>query len=195
MIPTETLSIGRMMAAFERPWAFCGGWAIDLFLDRVTREHKDVDIAVFRQDQLLLQAYLRERGWALEIAEGGMLTPWAAGDRIESPRHGIWCKNPAHDPDFLEVLLNETDGVRFLFRRDRSITLELERAILRSPSGLPLLAPEIVLLYKSGSIAFEENAADFHTALPALDAERRVWLRAALEKTAPGHPWLCDVAS
>src|SRR3712207_5969706 len=98
-----TTAIAALMADFDWPWAFCGGWAIDLWLGRVTREHKDVDILVFRRDQRAVQSYLRARGWTLEIAHHGVLTPWAEGEFIELPRHGIWCKNPAHDPDFLEV--------------------------------------------------------------------------------------------
>lgn len=179
-----------LMADFDRPWAFCGGWAIDLWLGRVTRAHKDVDILIFRRDQLAAQTYLRDRGWTLEIAHDGVLTPWAEGAFVELPRHGIWCKNPAHDPDFVEVLLNETDGIRFRFRRDRTITAPLDRALLRTPSGLPVLAPEIALLYKSAHPDVEENAADFHTAVPALDGERRAWLRAALTCGQPDHPWL-----
>jgi hypothetical protein len=182
-------AIAALMAGFERPWAFCGGWAIDLFLGRITREHKDVDILVFRRDQLAVQSYLRDRGWTLEVAHDGVLTPWTEGEFTELPRHGIWCRNPAHAPDFLEVLLNETDGDRFLFRRDRSIELPLDRTILRTRSGLPVLAPEIVLLYKSAHPDIEENAADFRTAVAVLGSEQRAWLRAALGRMRPDHAW------
>jgi hypothetical protein len=188
----ELVSIAELMRGFNRPWAFCGGWAIDLFVGRRTRTHKDVDIAVLRPDQLAVQEYLAGRGWTLEIAYAGELTPWQAGAYIELPRHGVWCKNPRYNPDFLEVLLNETDGTRFLFRRDQSITLALDRALLRA-SGLPVLAPEIALLYKSANSTLEENAADFRSALPALDAERRAWLKAGLERLSLGHPWIVDL--
>lgn len=49
------------MEGFSRPWFVAGGWAIDLFLDRVTREHSDIEIAVLREDQLALQRHLV--GW------------------------------------------------------------------------------------------------------------------------------------
>lgn len=189
----EASSIAALMQDFPRSWAFCGGWAIDLFLGRRTRTHKDVDIAVFRADQLELQRYLTKHGWTLDIAHDGRLTPWVAGEYIELPRHGIWCKHPRHEPDFLEVLLNETDGTRFLFRKDQSISLDLNRALLRSATGLPMLAPEMALLYKSGNAALDENAADFRSVLPWLDAERRAWLRDGLQHLAPGHPWLAQL--
>ena len=191
--PDPIAAVARLMADFARPWAVCGGWSIDLWLGRVTRAHKDVDILVFRRDQLVAQSYLRGRGWTLEVAHDGALTPWAEDEFLQLPRHGIWCKNRAHDPDFVEILLNETDGARFLFRRDPTIAAPLNRALLRTPSGLPFLAPEIALLYKSGSPDVEENAADFRTAAPALDAERRAWLRAAIEQTRPDHSWLAEL--
>jgi hypothetical protein len=61
----ELQAIATLMAGYAHPWAVCGGWAIDLFLARQTREHKDVDVA--RRDQLQVRAYLVARGWRLQI--------------------------------------------------------------------------------------------------------------------------------
>ena len=51
------------MSAFPAPWALCGGWAIDAWLGRQTRDHGDVDICVFIQDQRALFDHLA--GWQL----------------------------------------------------------------------------------------------------------------------------------
>src|SRR5687768_15015039 len=75
----EVLRVGRLMESFDRPWGICGGWAIDLFLGRVTRRHGDVDVAVLRRDQAAIQEYLTDRGWFLEIAQQGLLTVWSDG--------------------------------------------------------------------------------------------------------------------
>jgi Aminoglycoside-2''-adenylyltransferase len=186
----DPLSIAALLADFDRPWFFCGGWAIDLFLGQARRPHKDVDVALVRSDQLAAQAYLLERGWTLEKAVDGQLVPWTGGEFIALPVHTIWCRHATYKPDFLELLLNDTDGGSFLFRRDRSITLPLERMALRSVVGLPILAPEIVLLYKAKSSEQTENSMDFAAVLPALDADQRAWLHAGLSKLHPGHPWL-----
>ena len=37
-----------------------GGWALDLFLERVTRVHHDVDVVVDRADQLALREQLSQ---------------------------------------------------------------------------------------------------------------------------------------
>ena len=53
------LQVAQAMAGFRRPWFIAGGWAIDLFLGRVTREHADIEIAVLRTDQQFLRQHLR----------------------------------------------------------------------------------------------------------------------------------------
>ncbi len=182
--------IATLLADFPQRWAFAGGWAVDLYLGRETREHKDVDVAILRRDQALIRAYLSERGWSLEKAHDGRLTPWAPGEYLELPIHVVWCRNASHDPDFLELVLDEATATDFQFRRDRSITLLLERAFLTSSAGLPILAPEIALLYKAGHHEEAGNASDFVSALPVLDAAQRAWLRVGIGRPHPGHPWL-----
>ena len=92
------------------------------------------------------------------------------------------------------MLLNEIDGQTFRFRRDPAITSPLERAFIRAPGGIPILAPEIVLLYKSGNLD-ADNWSDFRAILPALDAGRRAWLRAALARQSPAHAWLAELGT
>ena len=52
-----------LLRAFDRPWWVAGGWAVDLFLGRRTRPHKDIEIALYRHDQSALQEHLA--GWSL----------------------------------------------------------------------------------------------------------------------------------
>ena len=183
----EVRRVGALLGDLRCEWYVCGGWALDLFLGRVTRDHKDVDIAVARRDQSEVQGYLLGRGWKLEKAFDGRLSPWEEGERLTLPLHGVWCRNEAHDPDFFELLLNEIDDELFRFRRDPAVTLPRARMSFESQAGLPVLVPEVVLLYKSNSP--EEYDADFHNAAPALSTEARAWLKGALDKISPGHTW------
>jgi hypothetical protein len=184
----------KLLADYDRPWAVCGAWAIDLFLNRVTRPHKDVDFAILRKDQLIIQEYLLSRGWTLEKAVSGQLIPWQAGEWISLPAHTIWCKNPKSSPDFIELLFNEVDEVNFHFRRDASITLPLERMIISSPSAIPILAPEIALLYKSKNVERSPYVGDFKKVLPNLSYEARYWFATALKKLYRDHVWLEDLS-
>jgi hypothetical protein len=183
----------KLFEAYEWPWAVCGGRAIDLYLNRVTRPHKDVDFAVLRRDQLVIQDYFSSRGWTLEKAAGGQLVPWHPGEWIDLPVHVIWCKNTHASPDFVELLFNEVDEVSFLYRRDASITLPLDKMMILSSSGIPILAPEIVLLYKSVKPEDDTAAADFRNVLPNLSQQANHWLAAALRRLQPDHSWLKDL--
>ncbi|HEX8117846.1 MAG TPA: hypothetical protein VF521_11290, partial [Pyrinomonadaceae bacterium] len=162
----EVEKVGALLRDLGCEWYVCGGWALDLFLGRVTRSHKDVDIAVARRDQSEVRGYLRGRGWSLEKAADGRLSPWVEGEWLAPPLHGVWCRNAEHDPDFFELLLNEIDDELFRFRRDPAVTLPRSRMSFRSPSGLPVLAPEVVLLYKSNGV--EEYGEDFRQTASAL---------------------------
>lgn len=182
----------QIMMDFPHPWCVCGGWAIDLFINRISRQHKDVDFAIRRRDQLALRAYLTARGWTLEKAINGQRLPWTEGEFIELPVHTIHCRNPNAQPDFIEILFNETNDNHFLFRRNQSIKRLLAVAIVQLESGIRILAPEIVLLYKAKNFSDKERS-DFEIALPFLDFERRAWLREALLTIHPGHEWLSQL--
>jgi hypothetical protein len=64
---------------------------------------------------------------------------------------------------------------------------------LKNAEGIPLLAPELVLLFKSQNTSGKDrdkDQDDFHRIYPLLEAERRAWLRWALVASAPAHPWI-----
>jgi len=190
---SKVIQAVKLFTDYDGPWAVCGGWAVDLYLGRVTRSHKDVDFIIPRRDQLVVQEYLLSRGWTLEKAVSGQLIPWEKGEWINLPVHIIWCKNPSASPDFVELLFNEVDEVNFHFRRDTSITLPLEKMIRSTASGIPILAPEIVLLYKSANAEDPSYAADFKNVLPKLSSETRDWFARALRKLYPARVWFEDL--
>ncbi len=88
------------------------------------------------------------------------------------------------------MLFDEDDGDHLLFRRDPSIRLRLEDAFPHSPGGWPILAPEIVLLYKSKYSDEDDSRADFLNVLPHLYERQRAWLHEALVTLYRAHDWL-----
>jgi hypothetical protein len=68
----------RELDGLPRPWFGWGGWAIDLWLGRQTREHEDVEIGIFRSDQAAVQAYFAGR--ELYKSLPGRLVPWDEGE-------------------------------------------------------------------------------------------------------------------
>lgn len=185
-----------LMAGFEYPWLIAGGWSIDLYLGRVTRQHKDVDIMVFRRDQLHLQHHFEN--WHLYIAYAGELYAWRRGDYLQPSQHGIWAyrpdRHPPHTPDIqpdLDFLLDElsTSDDTWHFRRDATITRPLAKVIMRTEAGIPFLSPEIALLYKAKNYRAEDRC-DFANVREVLEEERREWLASALTVSQPERDWL-----
>jgi hypothetical protein len=189
----EPQKIASLLHNFQCRWGVAGGWALDLFLDRVTREHQDIEVAIFREDQLVLQEYLSFRGWSFDYVHEGQLSTWPIGESVRLPIHEIWCRAQSGPVRRLEVLLNEREADTFVFRRDSRIVAPVSRTFVRSNSGIPVLAPEIVLLYKSKHALQPKEQLDFSNALDALDTERREWLFASLALDDPGHVWLQEL--
>jgi aminoglycoside-2''-adenylyltransferase len=149
-----------------------GGWALDLFVGRVTRPHNDVDIALFREDQGQLRSHFS--AWEWYKLSRGQAFPWRADEFVGHPVHELWASRRG---ERLEFLLNERRGDRWLFRRNLNIARELSRVQL-AHEGIPYLPPEIVLLYKA-KIRNEKDIGDCDRVLTKIPEEARAWLQEA----------------
>lgn len=174
----------ELMRGYERPWWVGGGWALDLFAGRATREHADLDVVILREDQECVWDHFA--GWDLQVVDGAELRPWW-GERLELPVHNLWARR-TEGPWELELLLMESDGREWRFRRDERVTLPLTQVGMER-DGIPHLAPEIPLLYKAKDPRGNDDA-DFASVLPQLDDGRRRWLARAIRSQDPSHAWL-----
>lgn len=191
--PLGVAAVAALFAKLPAPWWIAGGWALDLFLGRQTREHGDIDVLALRRDQLAVQAQLG--GWDLHAADPpGTLRPWLSHEWLEPPIHDIWCRPAAAAPWALQLMLAEADAERWIFRRDPSIGGPLAQLSCHTADGIPYLAPEVQLLYKANDAPRPKDEADLVAVLPHLDSERRAWLEAALRRYRPHHPWLARLA-
>lgn len=179
--------VAAVMRGFEPVWFIAGGWAIDLYLGRVTRPHEDIEVAILRGDQSALHDYLD--GWDLQKVVGGARCAWSRGEWLELPVHELHCFNESVEPRRFEVLLNESDGDEWVYRRNEVVRRPLAKCQQTSREGMKFLCPEVVLLYKSKSPRARDEE-DFAAVLEHLDAERRAWLKSAVAACEPGHHWL-----
>ena len=182
--PPQLEFVSAKLVRLRCRWAIAGGWGLDLFLGRVRRPHGDVDVAIFRDDQPALRDALPS--WTFYLVSDRRLTAWTDGDQVPPAVHQLHAVAP--DGTRLELLLSDRSGEDWVYRRDPRIRRPLASALL-SASGLPVLAPEIVLLFKSKAPRAVDRG-DFADAAPSLDASQARWLRDALELTAPGHEWI-----
>src|SRR5215212_9403699 len=117
-------------------WWVAGGWAIDLWLGKSTREHEDLDVATLRAQQCIF--WQRLTGWDLHFATSpGTLEPLPARGVVPEPLHAVWCRPDAEDPWSFEILLNDSDETRWLFRRDHRVGLPLSDLGRVSAGGIP----------------------------------------------------------
>lgn len=173
------------MSGFTRPWGFAGGWAIDLFANRLTRTHHDIEIAILRDHQMELRDYLRQ--WRFSFVIGEKLVKWDDRQMLMLPIHELHLVNPIGLK--LEVLLNESDGIDWIYRREARIRLNLSKWIGRNSEGIPSLAPEIVLLYKSKNPRSRDEM-DLRSIVGLMSNEQRAWLIDSLVKIDPAHEWI-----
>ncbi|MGD7043028.1 nucleotidyltransferase domain-containing protein [Jeotgalibacillus proteolyticus] len=177
--------INAVMTHYQKPWFFAGGWAIDLYLGSETRDHEDIEIAIFRTDQRCLKNFLVD--WEFKKAIRGKLEPWY-GEFLSLPVHELHALNRTTG-ESIEVLLNESSENEWLFRRDRTITTPLTAAISQTHTGLPYLSPEIVLLFKAKHTR-DKDHQDFILVKDNLDDEQKSWLCHSIQSQHPGHEWL-----
>jgi len=177
--------VARRLAGLDVSWYVTAGWSLDLHRGRQTREHEDVEVAVPDDAFEAVRAAL----------EGFEL--WVIGDGLAHPitpaalamHHQTWVRDPTTGVWRLDVMREPWEGDTWVFRRDPRVRLPRSEVIAHTEDGIPYARPEIALLYKAKSPRPKDDA-DFASALPLLDADRRAWLADSIDLVHPGHRWL-----
>ena len=186
--PLSLEEVKGLFGAVAAPWWIAGGRALDMFLGHETRKHNDIEVAVMRRDQLAFRDALAK--WDVQIAHAGELIPWKRGQTITKPEHHeIWARETPDGPWRLELLLEESEGKRWMYRDNSSVGLNVADLGRRDAYGIEFIRPEVALLYKSASPR-PVDETDFLYVLPRLDVAQRGWLCGALYTTDPTHRWL-----
>jgi Aminoglycoside-2''-adenylyltransferase len=192
-LPWSPQDVARFFAPLSVPWWIAGGWAIDLFLGRQTREHEDIDVQILRRDQQAVRALFGS--WDMQAAlppprdESWPFRPWRLDEELDADTHDVWCRPTPTQPWALQLMLADAHDDSWRFRRAPTIERPVATIGCVTGEGIPYLAPEIQLLYKAKNLR-PKDEVDFALALPALDQERRRWLRDALAEAHPHHAWL-----
>jgi hypothetical protein len=208
------------MATYPARWVLCGGWAVDAWLGGETREHGDIDVAVFVDDAQKLYEHLA--GWQLvghDATVVGDTNEMWTGRPLVLPAH-LHCRNPrpgdgvpdrgiltAEQGFGLEIVFNELteDGEWMLyfipndvqgFERTPTLSVPLEKCVKESRWDVPTLIPEVLLFYKATAYKGSHNYLrrrdhlDFERLLPRLSQPQRKWLGNAIAMVEADHPWL-----
>ena len=189
------------LGSVGKPWWVAAGLAIDLFVGRTTREHHDADVAIDRNDASFFHDALTS--WQIAIAvdwtgvpgnSDRVLERWDAGTSLPSHAEALWCRPSGQQSFVFELLLNKIDNDIWHFKRDDAVTLPIDRFGLISQDRIPYIAPEVVLLHKATSTAFDrQDTQDFEASLPLMVGIQKAWLRDSLTRFDTQHPWLLDL--
>ena len=185
-----------VLEGFEGRWWIAGGHAIDLFVGRRTREHGDLDIQILRPDVIGLCEHLRcVRGPLLElwVAVGEELCRDLDPTEIE-PGWSLWCRARGGGPWLAQFLVMETEGEFWSYRRCPEIGGPLEELGQRSASGVPMIRPEVQLLFNAGGGGQAKHEVDLRATLPGMSLDARLRLRGWIAQAhGEGHPWLAQL--
>lgn len=194
--PLTPAAVRTVLAGSGVQWWIAGGWSLDLLVGRQTRRHADIDVIVLRADALAVRAHLS--AWDLHVADPpgtGSLRPWPAGEALAPELHDVWARRAPGQPWRFQIMIDDAEGEEWVYRRHSRVRRPV--ATLRGRASypdMPVLSPEIQLLYKSRG-GREKDEVDFTRILPLLTDEERAWLQRALETVAPGHPWATRLGS
>lgn len=184
-----------LFAEASFPWGVCGGYALELFAGRTIRPHGDIDLCLPESARAEAIAFLLERGWCIHEYRGmGRVKVILTPSDSEAGRNLMASRGSAAPVQFFpceeEGLFYHrfTPGMEDLCFLDLLFEREAKGAFPLQ-DGLPVLAPEIALLYKAENPDAESSRLDFSAVYPLLDAAQTAWLQAALAAKYPqGHP-------
>jgi hypothetical protein len=179
--------VARRLAAVRAPWCVAAGWALDLLVGEITRDHDDIEIGVpaARFDEVV--AALPDHEWDV-VGDGRV---WPYPEQLAT-HFQTWLREPATGTYRLDVLREPHVDERWVCRRDRSITLPYAELIRRTGDGIPYVIPEVALLFKAKHLR-DKDEADFASVLPALQSAQRSRLRGWLSRVHPGHRWIDEL--
>jgi hypothetical protein len=178
--------VAHVLNGIACTWYVVGGWAIDLFLGKQTRDHEDIEIVVRRDDFTIVRDHLQD--YRLHVVGDGEIRR-LSDDGVPPPtKHQNWVLDTKDNKWRMDVMLEPGDHETWMFRRDESIRAPRDRIIERG-GPVPYLRPEGVLLFKAKGQR-EKDELDLVNCLPRLSASARGWLRETLVRVHPGHDWL-----
>ncbi|WP_166243173.1 nucleotidyltransferase domain-containing protein [Paenibacillus turpanensis] len=185
LMSPELDKIKEIMDGFIAPWYIAGGWSIDLFLGRKTREHKDMDLVIFRQYKEEVIEHFH--GWDIQMVVFGedRFEQVSRGMNIEKPNY---CLHLRKGDEFVEILFTDVAEGSVIYRRDESVRMSLDDFVHQDRAGRKFVTPEWQLLFKSKSPRLTDEE-DFKNIIYSLSIKQLNWLKIALEHTNQNEEW------
>jgi hypothetical protein len=174
----------QLFAGAPFRWWIGGGNALELHTGRSWRLHDDTDVGIVRSDCVAVYEWLAD--WDLAVAAGGLVSPWDGRSLFSSrSENNVWVRTAPGEAWRLDLTIGAGDDERWIYRRDPSVFRGWGSAVLWTGDGLPYLAPDLQLLFKSKSNRPKDDE-DARQVIPVLAHAERVFLA---ERLPAGHDW------
>ncbi len=170
----------------EIHWYVVGGWALDLWHGRQTRDHDDLEFAVLAGDVGRVRALLSELVFFSVV--DGRIEHLPSSQPPAAHVAQLWGADPKQGCWRVDLMPERGTPASWAYKRDPALKVSRRDIIRRTADGLPYLAPAAVLLFKAKHCR-EKDDRDFDLALPRLAASERDDLRRWLERLHPDHGW------
>lgn len=145
--PWSPAELSRRLERVSRPWCIVGGWALDLWHGKKTREHDDLEFAVLRDDLGIFRRELNDMEFY--TVNDGVLELLAA-DREPTPEiFQIWCFDRAAGRWRVDMMIEPGTNDSWAYKRDPQIKRPRTEMVGLTADGIPYLNPPAVLLFKA----------------------------------------------
>lgn len=179
--------LARRLSGIARPWCIAGGWALDLWHGRQTRDHEDLEFTVLRDDVAVFRTVLS--GVDFYTAGDGIVEYLPVDEEPPAAIWQIWCQDTAARCWRVDMMIEPGMPDMWKYKRDPAVMRPRREMIGMTEDGLPYLKPAAVLLFKAKHKRGKDET-DFANAVPKLERTERDWLKKCLATAHPGHEWL-----
>ena len=100
-------------------------------------------------------------------------------------QNNSWARRTSDGPWQLDVTVGDGTQTHWIYRRDPEVTRPWHEAVLHTAGGVPYLAPEVQLLFKSKDSRSKDDL-DAAEVIPGLTPTRLEFLSSHLDSN---HPW------
>jgi hypothetical protein len=183
--PFDVGVVAELLSDADVQWWLSGGEALDVFLQRSSRAHGDIDVSVRRSDWPTLQRFLKRR-LEVKVARDGLLSEVTDGT-LNDEVHGFWARDVGGGPWRLQINLEPVVAGDWVYRRDLRVRRPV-REVVWWRGTLPYVNPAVQLLWKAKGPR-PKDEQDLAAVMPLLSDGERRWLAEVISLTCPSSPW------
>lgn len=187
--PLSVDEVVQLMTDAPFTWSLAGGYAIEQFTGAAFRDHEDIDIMVFRDEQLALQRWLATN-WSLYASDPpGTLRRWLPDEYLGAGINDLWAHRHGADAWQLQAIIVDVEGDEWISRRGPMVRGP-RHSLLTCYAGVPCVRAEVQLMYKARHRR-PKDEQDFLACLPRLERPAKDWLGDQIRLLhGADHPWL-----